>query len=226
MTTLAELAARALQAMGDEEGATWSSSQVEAWLCEGIADYSQYFPRQATATMTTEAGVRGYALPAELTSPLLVEYPAGKEPPSYLSWRPRTRRGFWQSAGYYDWEPSGSATAAPQLYLSQRPLAGETVALTYLAPHVSALASEDEVTAPPAHQPILILYAILMAWQERLAQEEQEPTSASTLLLSQYATNADRARRNYVQALSRARIAAAGRSGGVRWRMDRWEESY
>jgi hypothetical protein len=223
MTTLAELAARALRAMGDEGGATWSSAQVEAWLREGIADYSQYFPRQLAATITTEAGVRGYDLPAALTALLLVEYPAGKEPPFYLAWRPRTRRGFWRAAGYYDWEPVNDATAAPRLYLAERPLAGETVALTYLAPHATALASEDEVTVPVAHQPVLILYAVLMAWQERLAQEEQAPTSASTLLLSQYATNADRARRNYVQALSRARIAAAGRAGSVRWRMDKWE---
>jgi hypothetical protein len=224
MTTLGELAGRALAAMGDAGGATWSSSQVETWLCEGIADYSQYFPRQVAATIAAEAGVRGYALPVALTSLLLVEYPAGKEPPVYLSWRPRTRRGFWQSAGYYDWEPSGDATAAPRLYLAERPLAGETIAITYLAPHETALASEDEVTAPAVHEPILILYAILMAWQERLAQEEQAPTSASTLLLSQFATNADRARRNYVQAIARARIAAAGRSGTVRWRMDRFEQ--
>lgn len=227
MTTLTELTTRALNAMGDGDGGTWSSAQVEEWLREAIADYGQYFPRQLDAALTTSAGEHCYALPAGLQAILLVEYPSGEQPPQYLTQRPRTRRDFWNRSGYYDWRPAdGSASGAmPELVLSEAPLAGETITVTYLGPHDTALASGGTVTAPAGHLPILILYAIMMAWQERLAQEQQAPTSNSTLLLSQYASNADRARRNYVQALSRARIAAAGRSGAVRWAMDKWDGS-
>jgi hypothetical protein len=223
VTTLAALAARALNAMGDTLAETWSSSQVEEWLLEGIADYSQYFPRQLEAALTTSAGVRAYDLPAALETILLVEYPTGKEPPIYLTRRSRARRDFWTGAGYYDWEAVGDATGTPRLYLAEQPLDGETITVTYLARHDTALASEGAVTVPVPHEHILLLYAVLMAWQERLAQEERAPTSNSTLLLSQFATNADRARRNYVQAIARARIAGAGRASRVQWPMDKWE---
>jgi hypothetical protein len=233
MTTLAELAARALNAMGDGGGVTWSSAQVEEWLREGLADYGQYFPRQLVTELTTEAGVRCYPLPEALQAILLVEYPApsetsgqaGSEPPQYLALRSRARRDFWGRTGFYDWRAAGEAGATPELALSEAPLAGETIAVTYLAPPETTLESGDAVGAPAGHLPVLILYAVMMAWQERLAQEERAPTSNSTLLLSQFASNADRARRNYVQALARARIAASGRSGVVRWGMDKWEGS-
>lgn len=225
MTTLTELTSRALNAVGDGGGDTWSSAQVDEWLREAIADYGQYFPRQHQVALPTTAGVHAYALPEGLQAILLVEYPAGRIPPQYLTQRSRTRRRFWNRSGYYDWHATGPS-ATPELVLSEAPLAGETIVVAYLGPHDTALQGEDTLTLPDGHLPILILYAIMMAWQERLAQEQQAPTSNSTLLLSQYASNADRARRNYVQALARARIAAAGRSATVRWPMDKWESSH
>lgn len=225
MTTLTELTTRALNAMGDGGGDTWSSAQVEEWLREAIADYGQYFPRQHQVELPATPGVHAYPLPEGLQAILLVEYPSGRIPPQYLTQRSRTHRRFWNRAGYYDWYATG-AGCGPELVLSESPLAGETITVTYLGPHDAALEGDDPLTVPAGHEPVLILYAIMMAWQERLAQEQQEPASNSTLLLSQFASNADRARRNYVQALSRARIAAAGRSIAVRWPMDKWETSY
>ena len=72
MTTLTELTTRALNAMGDGGGDTWSSAQVEEWLREAIADYGQYFPRQ-----------RQVELPAPRRPPIpprRAGHPAGQYP--------------------------------------------------------------------------------------------------------------------------------------------------
>jgi hypothetical protein len=226
MTTLTSLTSRTLDAIADPTGLVWTAAQVQEWLRDAIRDYSQFFPRQLVTTITTTAGVHHYDLPAGLSTILLVEYPTGEDPPEYLALRPRSHASFWNRTGYFDFRPVDDPTAAPELYISEAPAAGETITVTYLAPHDHALNAAAELTVPPIHEPILILFAITMAWQHRLAREQQSPTSNSSLLLSQFATNADRARRNYVQALGRARIAAAGTSAQSTWRMDKFDRIY
>jgi hypothetical protein len=226
MTTLTSLTSRTLDAIADPTGLVWTAAQVQEWLRDAIRDYAQFFPRQLETTITTTAGVRRYDLPTALQTILLVEYPTGQDPPDYLALRPRSHSFFWNRSGYYDYRIVGDPTASPELFLSEVPVADETITVTYLAPHPANLDPGDDITVPPGHEPILILFAIMMAWQHRLAREQQSPTSNSTLLLSQFATNADRARRNYVQALGRARIAAAGTSAQSTWRMDKFDRIY
>ena len=226
MTTLAQLADRAQAAVSDGAAATWSQDQMEAWAVEAIRDYSNYFPRRLQATITTTLDERTYDLPAGLLAVASVEYPAGEDPPQYLARHSYTDPAFWQADGHYDLVRSRDATGTAELTISTKPAAGETIAVHYLAIHDVTVESADTITVPAAHEPILIEFIIWRAWLERLGAEQQSPTSNSSLLLSQYAANADRARRNYVQALGRARVQAAGESRSARWRLDKWDRWY
>ena len=227
MTTLAELADRAQNAVSDSAAGTWSQSLMEEWAVEAIRDYSQYFPRRVQSTISTSADDRKYDLPAGLTHLLSVEYPTGEDPPEYLSRRPYTHPDFWQEDGYYDYFLPHDPTDQGELYISEKPSAGETITVHYQGIHDLSLVSADTITVPARHEPILIEFIIWRAWLEKLGAEEQSPTSNSSLLLNQYASNADRARRNYVQALNRARIAYAGnRSRTAYWKLDKWDRSY
>lgn len=226
MTTLSDLAARVLQAVDDATETTWTAAEIKDWIRDGIRDYSQYFPRRLQAAIPTTAGEHVYDLPETATELLLVEYPVGEDPPVYLHYRSRSHPQFWNRDGYYDYRLSNAAGSAPEICLSAAPPAGQTIAVNYLAPHDIPAQDAGVLTVPGVHEPLIILYAIMSAWQHRLGKEQQAPTSNSSLLLTQFAANADRARRNYVQALQRARIAAAGRSVATPWKMDKYDRIY
>lgn len=226
MTSLADLSTRVLQAIDDAGEATWTAAMIKNWIKDAIRDYSQYFPRRLQGTITTAAGDHQYDLPDGCTELLLVEYPTGEDPPEYLHYRSRSHPDFWRSTGYYDYHRNLDGTNVDEIILSDSPAADETITVTYLATHTIPSLDADVLTIPAYHEPLIILYAIMSAWQHRLGKEQQAPTSNSSLLLTQFAANADRARRNYVQALQRARIAAAGRSATAAWKMDKHDRIY
>ena len=226
MTPLAQLADRAQAAVSDTAAGTWSQEQIEEWALEAIRDYSNYFPRRLQSTIATAAGDRQYDLPAGTLALLSVEYPTGQDPPEYLDRRPYTHPDFWIETGYYDFFLPHDPTDQGELYISEKPAAGETITIHCTAIHDVTVASGDTITVPAQHEPILIEFVVWRAWLERLGKEQQAPTSNSSLLLNQYASNADRARRNYVQALGRARVQAAGESRRAPWKLDKWDRSY
>lgn len=226
MTTLAQLANRAQGAVDDETAEQWPQNLVEEWCLEGIRDYNQHFPRTRSTTVATTADVRQYDLPADFRGVVSVEYPTGEDPPQFLLQRSRLGKQFWGRRGYFDVIARNDAANVAELVISEKPQAGQTITLEYLADHELALESTDEITVPGRHEGIIVEFCIWRAWLELLAGEQQAPTSNSSLLMSQYASNADRAKRAYVESLARALRAGEGKSASVAWRLDKWDRIY
>ncbi|MDX1664832.1 MAG: hypothetical protein R3272_13655 [Candidatus Promineifilaceae bacterium] len=226
MTTLAQLADRAQVILDDAAEAVWSQATIEALAVDAIREYSTHFPRRRSTTISAVADQNVYALPADFQSLVSVEYPAGEDPPAYLKRLDYQDAGFWLSADHFDIVDLADASDTAELWLAADPAGTETIAVYYNADHDASLASADPLTVAERHETILILYVI---WQAQLIlqhNEEQNPTSNSSLLMSQLATNADRARRNYVQALARALYASEGQSARAAWRFDKYDRVY
>jgi hypothetical protein len=226
MTTLADLADRAQNAIGDSAAATWTQALIEEWVVEGLRDYSQHFPLTQTTTFTTTAGQREYTLPSDFVGVVSVEYPQGESPPSYLVQLSRLDPRFWVQDGWYDVLAFNDATTDSKLIVSNEPETGESIALVYHATHNFAVAAGGAVQVPAHHEHLLVDFVIWRVWLELLGAEQQAPTSNSSLLMAQLATNADRAKRQYVESLARAIYAAGGDSRAVRWRLDRFDRIY
>jgi len=165
--------------------AAWSDSNLTQWILDAIADYSKVFPQtELTATIDCAAGVREYDLVAELVSPHVitsVEYPAGEDPPVYLTrCSHRDPRGFVGGA-YYDVLGAPPAT----LVIGEEPLATEDIVVTYSGDHAYPSADGDLLTVPDQDMEALTLFAIWKAAELLRAVEGANPRF-ETLLLTQF----------------------------------------
>jgi hypothetical protein len=228
MTTLAQLADRCQLALADSGAVVWDQTTVESWVKEGLRDYNIHLPRRRLASINVSAGTRKYDLPDDFRELLSVEYPSGEDPPVYLERRSHRDDNFWGLTGYYDVIYLEDATDQSQIWISETPgsATGVSMSIIYQANHDLEPQSATTLTIPVTHEPIVIEFVIWRAWIELLAAEQQSPTSNSSLLMSQYASNADRQKRSYVQALARALRGREGKSARVQWSFDKWDRVY
>ncbi|MFZ0547818.1 MAG: hypothetical protein WAM60_20400 [Candidatus Promineifilaceae bacterium] len=217
MTTLETLIDQVEADLGDSGNTVWAAADIEQWLRDGIADYSDYFPRILTDEITTSEDVREYDLTADFSAVISVEYPTGEEPPVYLKRRPYTDSDFWNEDRCYDILPRGDDTAENVLYISTKPADSETITVLYQAVHDNSIATSGTLTVPARHHYILRAYARWKATEQRAAAEEGDPTSNSSLLMSQLQTNARRWKSEYLNALAKAIQAGLGQSRVVSW---------
>lgn len=219
---MSALVSRALTVLSDVGEATWSQAEVRQWLNDGIADYNQHFSRRATATVTTVAGDQKYDLPTSVRRVLTVEYPSGENPPQYLEERPFYDPVFWGTFGLYDIIYRHDAGNPSEIWISVAPADGEVIGIEYEGVHDAALTNSGEVTVPSEHHHILIAYAVWQASRALQMAEQQNPTSNSSLLMSQLSTNTNYLRREYLDLLAKAVNATEGGGGGfVSWSEER-----
>ena len=66
---------------------SWTDAMLDGFINDGIRAYSNEFPRRLRHTLTLTTDVQRYALPGGhgFMRLLGVEYPAGQQPPCYLS---------------------------------------------------------------------------------------------------------------------------------------------
>jgi hypothetical protein len=207
MTTLQTLIDECEADLADGGNVYWTAADVERWLRDGIKDYSEHFPRTLTTTLLTVADDRTYDLPANCREVLAVEFPSGQTPPVFLQRRPYNHPQFWQENGYYDFVARLDDSDAPELWVSESPagsMVGQTITVYYLGEHDAAIATGGTVTVPGRHQPILRAYVLWQAAGQRKAMQEANPTSNSSLLMSQLGVNTDRLRRAYIDRLAKA----------------------
>jgi hypothetical protein len=223
MTTLQNLIDKVEADLADSANATWAAADIEQWLRDAIADYSQHLPRQLTGDISTTAAGKKYDLNAGFIEPVSVEYPEGEEPAEYLQRRPYTHINFWSQDGYYDIVPRADDAAVNEIYISTSPADSETIRVIYQATHDNTIAAGGTVTVPARHHHILRAYARWKATLQQAATEEAGPTSNSSLLMSQFAANARRWEREYLNALAKAIQAEQGKSQVVSW-AERTEE--
>jgi len=215
---------QARTALDDSAAAEFSEAELLAFLNEAIREYSQQLPRVSTATIPTFAATYSYTLPWDTRDLITVEYPSSAVPPSYVSRRPRRSRDFF-SGQCYDFLRRLDLTQSPSLILSFEPATGQTLTVTYSHPHSHALAAADNVTVPADHHHVLLQYVLFAAVRFQLNQEHANPTSASSLLMSQLQTNMRRLELTYLNALNRALQSMAG-STSTSWRMDDFDRVY
>ena len=207
MTTLQTLIDECEADLKDSGNSYWTAADVERWLRDSIKDYSEHFPRTLTTTLLTLDGDRTYDLPANGREVLSVEFPSGETPPILLKRRPYSHPDFWQENGYYDFIPRKDDSDPPELWISEEPagsMVGQTITVHYQGDHDATIATGGTVTVPSRHQPILRAYVLWLAANQRKAIQEANPTSNSSLLMSQLGVNADRLRRAYIDRLARA----------------------
>ena len=215
--TLANLIDHCEADLSDSGNATWTAADVEQWCRDAILDYSLHFPRIKMKDITTSANDRDYDLEADFLSVVSVEYPQGQTPPEYLEPREYQHPDFWLEDGYYDVVLNEDKENAAELWISEKPSASQTIRVHYQALHDYTIATNENLTVPYKHHHILRAYVVWKALVQLKHAEEASPTSNSSLLMSQLATNVDRARRAYVDILAKA-VFAESKSRVVSWK--------
>lgn len=197
----------------------WPESKLSEWIHQGIREYSRYFPRRLTTSITPvivgSDYARVYDLPADFLEVMAVEWPQDEEPPVWLQHRPETEPGF--GAGDFDIRRHGDATDPAELVLGERPTNGtDLIRVHYLGLHDLTLALTDTVSVPDEDLELIIQFVKMRAFEERLAQEEKGADPTSTLL-SMLGANARAARREFYDLVGQRQRPAGGI---VRWGAD------
>lgn len=217
-TTLQNLIDDCEADLGDVANATFAAEDIEQWCRDAIADYSQHFPVRDSLTITCSVADKTYALSDDqIIRVVSVEFPKGEDPPEYLHRRPYTHPDFWSEEGYYDVILRDNVNDKHELWISNSPTSiTQQIEVEYEAYHDNTASVATSLSVPPAHEHVLRKYVRWQAIEQLKAAEEASPTSNSSLLMSQLAINADRARRAYVDALAKA-VFADSRSAVVSW---------
>ena len=222
MTTLQTLINSCEAHLGDSANAIWITSDIEQWCRDAIADYSLHYPQTISQTHNAAASYE-YDLDDGFMDIVSVEYPSGLTEPRFLQWKDRLDDDFYGRDGYYDIIKKGSAAANILVTSKLIGVTGEDIITLSLAIHDNTIASLAALTIPNEHLHLLRNYVFWQAAVQLKAKEEANPTSNSSLLMSQYAVNSDRSRRAYVDALAKA-VFATSKSSQISWQ-DKVNES-
>lgn len=233
MTTLTQITDRAEIAIADATNQTWDSTLVKGWIKDAIRDYSQLLPRTKQSSLSLLSGNTEHLLPADFRAMISMEYPDNQTPPVYLYRLDRRHPDFSyrDNPRAYDVtiKNDGSTDLEAKLWLSGAAIINdESTPIVYLADHDWELDDSDSLTVPGRDEPVLILYVVWQAWKYIASFEVREP-DPTTLLLSQLASNADRAERAYRRALNQAVAGRNETTGGyiaAPWKADIYDPIY
>ncbi len=219
-TTWQQLVDRTQIQIGDSGAAVWTEAVVIDWLKDAIRDYSLHFPRRVAYLFTANTSTE-YSddLDPGTREIITVEHPTGESPPRYLKQLAHTHPDFY-NGDYYDYTHLGTEAdplASVWLWLSN-PQDGEDVEVWALADQATSYTVlGDNIGIPEKHQPILMQFVYWKATLELLAQEQQAPTSNSSLLMSQINQNARDAKNRYDGMIRNALASTESRSRFVNW---------
>ena len=112
------------------------------------------------------------------------------------------------------------------LWTSKYLTVGESIIVRYAAAHTSSFSSElSTITVENHHVQIIINHVILMAYQERLAIQLQDPT-AHTSTIQQMSDAVSKAEKVYLDSLHKA-LADLNTSERVEgWKVDKFDRIY
>ena len=218
--TFTSIIKRCSVSLNDEAKATWDTEMLGNWLNDAIREYSQYFPRILTDTISCATGTNAYELNSDYIGVISVEYPTGEDPPEYLSRLSYKHRDFWTGSSWYDILPRADDDDLSEIWIANDPTTGESIEVQYNAHHAlmsDPAAPTGDNTVPPAHQHLLVKYVIWQASLHLMFAEEQSPTSNSSLLMAQLSQNARRSEASYHTSLRQALYAADGVSEPAQW---------
>jgi hypothetical protein len=220
-TTFGNLKSSLRQILPDK--ITWSEQAFDRWAKEAIQDYSVHFPQQLTATISVTADVRIYNLAGvlgRLYEVLQVEFPTGETPPVFL-YRLSQEHPKFQDGAVYDL----SGDPVTTLILGKTPAAGQSIALTYTAPHTQPASDEVYLSVPDEGLEVLRLYVI---WKARLALEHELAVDLDrqTGLVQVNDQSADHAWEMYSAKITEIHHLHTRSGFGGPWRMDERDRVY
>jgi hypothetical protein len=179
---------------------SWTDAMLEGFINDGIRAYSNEFPRRLRHTLSLTTGVQRYALPGGhgFMRLLSVEYPAGQQPPCYLTqvepWDPDlfARDDVYTLHPVDDDLDANADQVLGHIVFGRTVVTGEEAILTYEAVH-TILANDDDVgTVPAAHLEAIIAFVDFRAHWEAESDGAYSAASSS-LILSQLGENGRRA---------------------------------
>lgn len=194
---------------------TFNDLQINQWIHDAIAEFSQLLPRTLYTEFTLQAAqtVMDLSSLSGFQTVLRVEYPLGMQPPHFLQRISRSRVVFFTDRPTYDL--AWGAPGGWQLHLGLKPQGGEKLGLTYQADHLYPADDNMHLTIPDRHLELIVLFVRMAALQEQLAELDAQSLPAPSLLATR-ALNAAQGRQEYLEALDKAR-KREGESAIVGW---------
>lgn len=221
MTTLAQLADRAQNALSDAGASVWSQAIIEEFVQDAIREYNNHFPRLRETTINAASDDHYYDLPADCLNVIQVEYPNGQDPPTYLTRNDSATDTFWLAATYYDIRHHADDADPDELIISDSPAGTEVIRVHYRGRHDPTIASGAATTVPDHHHGLLIQFAVWRALTERLANEISTPSTTSSILVTQMQEAAQNARATYDHMLAKF-LDNTTSTRPILWPMDKW----
>lgn len=212
-------------ALDDALSLEFTDAELLSFLNEAIREYTQHFPRNLDISIVAVPGQFIYPLPSTCRNILTVEYPADHDPPIHIL-RITNHPPLSASGPFYEFIPRFDQNTAPLLRLSESPAAGSSLRVTIQQEHNFNLLLSDNITVPADHHHILVHYTLFACARQQLAREEANPTSASSLLMAQYASNTRRYEVIYLNAINRIIFHRRGISSVRSWTMDFYDRIY
>lgn len=225
MTTRQELNLLIRRRLNDQVAPqVFTDEQINQWINDAIEEYSRYFPRVKTVALATSANDMQYDLPADYRGIVSVEYPTGDDPPNYLERRDYRHSDFWQQDGFYDVLHRSDAGNADEIWISQKPAAGQTITVEYLGDHDLVDDDTDTITIGDLHLEVIVLHARWSSLQALASGEAANP-DPNNVMLDRFEANVSRAERSYYRKIEELRKVEA-ESGMNAWPMDKWDRVY
>ena len=225
MTTRIELNTLIRRRLNDQAAPQrFTDEQINQWINDAIEEYSRYFPRAKTATISTTANDRTYDLPGDYRGILSVEYPTGDDPPSYLERRDFRHPNFWLEDGFYDVVHRTDAGNLDEVWISQKPAAGQTITVEYLGDHDLVDDDTDTTSILDLHLEVLILHVRWSATQAMATAEAANP-DPNNIMMDRYEANVTRAERTFYRKIEELQKVLT-ESGMNVWPMDKWDQVY
>ena len=158
---------------------TWRDSMLTGWIKDGIRDYTNYFPLEASLKIDCTLATREYSLAAagEVLGILSVEYPDGKTPPRFLL-RQLELYPHFQDQPFYDIRQGSPAT----LIIGESPIAADDIILRYLTLHTNPATDAAVLTVPDEHLEALRLFVYWKALTFVALEQDLDPGRKTSIM--------------------------------------------
>ncbi len=188
MTTRSGILAIIREVLAD--ATQWPDATLNAWINQGIRDYSHYFPLAGTDAIPCATGDRTYALGATYCAGIIsvtrVGYPQSAADPRYIL-RLDESSGLFLGGPFYDLQ----GDPPNLLTIGESPTTGEYIDVQFTKVHKALGADADVTDVPDNHLEAISIFAIWKAAEEIFMTEEIDPDTKE-FLVSQMGLNATR----------------------------------
>jgi len=223
--TLAQLRARCR--LTTPNATSWPDATLNAWLGDAVRFYSIEFPRILRYTLSLTTDTQSYALPVECIGVDLVEYPAGEDPPEYLTLVSEDDPDFGNESEVYALRGVADSgilatadTVNAYIVFAETVTTGESAIITYRGQHRVPSGDTEVTSVPEAHTEALIAFVEFRAHWEAETDETASLSDVS-IILSQLGQEARLAWRRYKEVIDRLHAMTPTHIAFVSWSMTR-----